>query len=120
MLDVRSAEMARVTFARVWLGIRTLLESSRGKRTYAYVLFNGIFHSAVFTWLGLYFSERYGLSSAGIGLALLGYGVPGFLMGPIIGRLADRVGRSVLIPIGVGISAASGLGLSLNSPVILA
>jgi predicted MFS family arabinose efflux permease len=68
----------------------SLLRPGRGRRTYAYVLLNAIFHSGVFTWLGLYFTQRYGLGEVGIGLALLGYGVPGFLLGPPIGRAADR------------------------------
>jgi hypothetical protein len=57
----------------------------RGRRTYAYVLLNAIFPSGVFTWLGLSFTQRYGLGEVGIGLALLGYGVPGFLLGPPMG-----------------------------------
>jgi predicted MFS family arabinose efflux permease len=120
ILNVRPADGGRITFAGALMGTRNLLQSSRGKRTYGYVLFNGIFHSGVFTWLGLYFSQRHGLTEVGIGLALLGYGVPGFLMGPAIGRLADRVGRSLLIPIGVGISAASAFGLSVESPIVVA
>jgi predicted MFS family arabinose efflux permease len=69
------------------------------------VLLNSVFHSGVFTWLGLYFSRRYGLGEVGIGLALLGYGVPGFLLGPTIGRAADRWGRRWLVPAGLGIAA---------------
>lgn len=82
-----------------------LLGSGLGRRTYAYVLLNSVFHSGVFTWLGLYFSRRYGLGDVGIGLALLGYGVPGFLLGPPIGRAADRWGRRWLVPTGLGIAA---------------
>jgi len=62
----------------------------------------------VFTWLGLYLQHRFGLGEVGIGLALLGYGVPGFLLGPLIGRrLADRRGRARLIPPGVAVGACS-------------
>jgi predicted MFS family arabinose efflux permease len=59
-------------------GYLALLKSARGRRTYVYVLLNAMFHSGVFTWLGLYFARRYDLGETGIGLALLGYGVPGF------------------------------------------
>ena len=83
----------------------SLLGPGRGRRTYAYVLLNAVFHSGVFTWLGLYFSRCYGLGEVGIGLALLGYGVPGFLLGPPIGRAADRWGRRWLVPAGLGIAA---------------
>jgi predicted MFS family arabinose efflux permease len=94
-----------------------LFHSPRGRRTYAYVLLNGIFHSGVFTWLGVYFAERYGLGEIGIGLALLGYGIPGFLFGPLIGRAADRVGRRRLLPIGFAIGGVSAAGLAFSVPL---
>lgn len=97
-----------------------LLRSKRGARTYTYVLLNSIFHSGIFTWLGLYFSRNYGLNEIEIGLALLGYGIPGFLLGPVIGRLADKWGRSYLIPIGLSIGGLSVAALELNLPVIAA
>lgn len=96
-----------------------LFHSPRGRRTYAYVLLNGIFHSGVFTWLGVYFAARYGLDEIGIGLALVGYGVPGFLFGPLVGRAADRVGRGRLLPIGFAIGGASAAGLAFNVPLAL-
>ena len=97
-----------------------LLAGWRGARTYTYVLVNAIFHSGVYTWLGLYFAERYRLGEIGIGLALLGYGVPGFVLGPIIGRTADRWGRRRLIPAGLGIAALAGVTLTFSTPVLLA
>lgn len=95
-----------------------LLDSARGRRTYGYVLLNGVFHSGVFTWLGVYFAERFGLGEIGIGVALLGYGVPGVLFGPVIGRAADRWGRARLLPIGLSISGLSAVALA--APVSLA
>ena len=71
----------------------------------------------MFTWLGLYFAERYQLGDAGIGLALLGYGIPGFLLGPTIGRAADRWGRRWLIPAGLALAAG---GLALDVPLGIA
>jgi len=97
---------------------KQLLRSFRGARTYAYMLLNSIFHSGVFTWLGLYLEREYGLGPAAIGLALLGYGVPGFLLGPVIGRLADRVGRARLIPIGLLIGGGAAVALVLNPPTV--
>lgn len=99
---------------------RALLGSWRGRRTYACVLLNAIFHSGVFTWLGVYFSRRYGLGEVGIGLALLGYGVPGFLLGPPIGRAADRWGRRWLIPSGLAIGGVAAAALVLDVPLVLA
>ena len=94
-----------LTFGNAFRGYAALLQNPRGLRTYTFIMINGMFHSGIFTWLGLYFSQRYGLGDRGIGLALLGYGIPGTLLGPAIGRIADRVGRSVLIPLGLLIAA---------------
>jgi len=98
----------------------SLLRPGRGLRTYAYVLLNSIFHSGVFTWLGLYFARRYGLGEIGIGLALLGYGVPGFLLGPPIGRAADRWGRRWLVPAGLGTAAVAAGSLIIDVPLVVA
>lgn len=110
----------RAPFATILRNFRNLLVSPRGATTYGYVLLNGVFHSGVFTWLGAYFKERYQLGEVGIGIALLGYGVPGFLLGPVIGRAADRFGRRFLIPAGLLISAVAAGCLLLNLPVVAA
>jgi predicted MFS family arabinose efflux permease len=99
---------------------RSLLGPGRGRRTYAYVLLNAVFHSGVYTWLGLYFVRRYGLGEVGIGLALLGYGVPGLLLGPTIGRAADRWGRRWLVPAGIGIAAIAAGILLLDVSLVVA
>jgi predicted MFS family arabinose efflux permease len=108
------------TVRDLFRGYRELLGTPRGLRTYSYVLVNSIFHSGVFTWLGVYFERRYGLGPVGIGLALLGYGVPGFLFGPVIGRAADRWGRARLLPIGLGLSAVGAAALILDLPLTVA
>ena len=101
-------------------GYKDLLRSPRGRRTYGYVLVNSMFHSGVFTWLGVYFERQYGIGPAGIGLTLLGSGVPGFLFGPLIGRAADHWGRARLLPIGLLISALAAAALMFGVPMILA
>ena len=88
-----------------------LLSTTRGKATYSYVLLNSVFHGGVYTWLGVYFATRYGLDEIGIALAIIGYGIPGFLHARAIGRAADRWGRRWLIPAGLLISVVSILGL---------
>lgn len=110
----------RPSLAEVFGGYRSLLGTRRGARTYGYVFWNAIFHSGVFTWLGLYFSERYRLDEVGIGLALLGYGIPGFLLGPIIGRAADKWGRKRLVPAGIAIAALVAAALMTNPPLLVA
>lgn len=114
------SQIAGVTLSTAFAGYRRLLSSARALRTYAYVVLNGVFHSGIYTWLGLYFSQRFQLREVGIGLALLGYGVPGFLIGPVIGRAADKWGRRFLIPAGIGIAAIAAGLLALPSPLIVA
>ncbi|MBC7846903.1 MAG: MFS transporter [Flavobacterium sp.] len=109
-----------LTFDKVFYGYRQLFVGQRGKRAYIFVLLNGIFHSGIFTWLGLYFQKVYSLDSLEIGLAILGYGVPGFLLGPYIGKLADRKGRRKLLPLGLAISAISVFILAFDIPLYIA
>jgi predicted MFS family arabinose efflux permease len=109
-----------LTLTKVFNGYKVLLSERRGKIAYTYVLLKGIFHAGVFTWLGLYFEKVFGLSGVAIGFAIMGYGFPGFILGPFIGKLTDRKGRSKLLPIGLAISALSALILSLSIPLYLA
>lgn len=97
-----------------------LLRARRARRTYAYVLFNAVLHAGIYTWLGVYLVDRYALSEAGIGFALLGYGIPGFLLGPLVGRLADERGRARLIPLGLTVAAIAAGVLAVSIPVGLA
>jgi len=101
-------------------GYLSLARQRRGFQTYAYVLLNGLFHAGVFTWLGLYFKERYQLNEWEIGFAILGYGLPGFILGPVIGKMADRQGRRWLIPLGLLISALAAFSLAFHLPLLLA
>lgn len=110
----------KLTLKEVFNGYHQLLSAKRGKTAYIYVLLNGIFHAGVFTWLGLYLKETYQLSNVQIGIALIGYGLPGFLFGPYIGKLADKKGRSKLIPLGLILSAVSALTLVFNIPLSVA
>src|SRR6185312_8685696 len=99
-------------------GYTALLSLSRGRHTYSYVLINAVVQSGVYTWLGVYLHLRFGLGETGIGLALLGYGIPGLLFGPVIGRLADRHGRSRIIPAGVALTGICSLLLAVPLPLI--
>jgi predicted MFS family arabinose efflux permease len=102
---------------KVIAGYWELLTSARGARTYTYIFLNSMFHSGVYSWLGLYFWQRYHLGDEGIGLALLGYGIPGMLFGPFFGHLADRVGRKRIIPFGILIGALAGAALIPRAPL---
>ncbi|MTV26434.1 MFS transporter [Nitriliruptoraceae bacterium ZYF776] len=93
------------TLAGMLAGFCAILSEPRARRTYAFVAINSIFHSGVFTWLGLYFVRRYELDEVGIALAIAGYGIPGFLFGPWIGRAADRWGRRWILPAGLAVGS---------------
>ncbi len=99
-------------------GYWSLITSKRGARTYSYILLNSMFHSGVYTWLCLYFSQRYHLGDEGIGLALLGYGIPGMLFGPLFGHIADRVGRRRIIPLGILVGALAGAAFIPQAPLL--
>jgi predicted MFS family arabinose efflux permease len=71
-----------------------LLPTPRARHICSYVLVNAVLHAGIFTWLGLYLTQRFELGEWAIGRTLLGYGIPGFLLGPAIGHLADRYGRA--------------------------
>lgn len=107
-----------LTMSKIINGYYLLLAQRRGLRTYFYVFCNGIFHAGVFTWLGLYFKDNYGLNEWQIGLALMGYGLPGFIFGPIIGKAADKYGRRLLLPFGIIISALSVGLLVFHLPIV--
>ncbi len=87
-------------------GYRSLLSTGRGRAAFLLVGVNGAFHSGVFNWLGPYFHDVYGLGEVKIGLALLGYGVPGLLLGPTVGRWADRFGRRWMVTLGLLLASA--------------
>lgn len=98
----------------ILVSFRSILSTARARRTYFYVLLNGMFHSGIFAWLGYFFYKNYELNQLHIGLALLGYGIPGLLFGPLLGRLADRYGRNKIIPVGLFLGAVTVLLLSQN------
>lgn len=96
---------------------RHILSAPRARHTYGYVLLNAVLISGVFTWIGVYLHRRFDLGELQIGLTLLGYGVPGLLFGPVIGKLSDRYGRRYIIPSGLGVTAVCALMLALPLPL---
>ena len=106
--------------AEVARGYLHLFSNPRAARGYSFIFLNGLFHSGIFSWLGLYFSRRYHLGDTGIGLALLGYGLPGMVLGPVIGKLADRIGRKRLIPAGILLAALCSAAMIPRSPLLWA
>lgn len=115
-----AAKTPSLTLSNIFQGYCALVANVRGARTYFYVLLNSLFHSGVYTWLGVFFVRRYHLGEVGLGLALLGYGVPGFILGPVIGRWAARWGRRWLVPLGLAIAAIAAALLIPRVPVFVA
>jgi multidrug resistance protein len=95
-----------------------ILKLPRARRTYTFVLLNSMFHSGIFAWTGYFFFKNYQLDEKGVGLALLGYGIPGLFLGPYLGKMADRYGRNKIIPIGITLGALSVVLLSMQYPLM--
>lgn len=96
-----------------------LLRTSRARRTFSYVLVNAVLHFGILTWLGVYLHQHFQLNETRIGLALLGYGIPGLALGPVIGHLGDRYGRARIIPLGLTITAGCIVVLSTEPPLAI-
>lgn len=96
-----------------------ILKLPRARRTYTFVLLNSMFHSGIFAWTGYFFFKNYQLDEKGVGLALLGYGIPGLFLGPYLGKMADRYGRNRIIPMGITLGALSIVLLSLQYPLMI-
>jgi EmrB/QacA subfamily drug resistance transporter len=79
-------------------------------------LLNGIARGAVLFLLIFFLQGPYGQDPLRAGLMLAPFGVAFMIIGPLSGRLSDRVGSRVLAPVGLGISALGLLGLSTVDP----
>lgn len=97
-------------------GYKNLLNSRRAKFTYGYIFLHGSFHSGIYTWLGLYLVQRYGLEQTQIGWSLLAYGISGILTAPLMGRLADYYGRKVILICGLILAGLSSTVLIFSIP----
>lgn len=106
-------------FRVMYKSLKEIFCMPRGWRTYLFVFFNGMFHSGVFAWTGYFFYKNYHLNGKEIGFALLGYGIPGLLFGPVLGKLADRYGRNRIIPLGILVGALSAILLSMNYSLLV-
>src|SRR5947209_2103077 len=79
-------------------------------------LLNGIARGAVLFLLIFFLQGPYGQDPLRAGLMLTPFGAAFMLIGPLSGRLSDRVGSRLLAPVGLGISALGLLGLSTVGP----
>jgi EmrB/QacA subfamily drug resistance transporter len=68
-------------------------------------LLNGIARGAVLFLLIFFLQGPYGKDPLTAGLMLIPFGAAFMIVGPLSGRLSDRVGSRLLTPIGLGISA---------------
>lgn len=108
-----------LTFKDMISAYRNIFQLPRARQTYIFVLLNSMFHSGIFAWTGYFFFKNYHLNEKGVGLALLGYGIPGLLLGPFLGKLADKYGRNKIIPMGICLGAFSAFFLGMNYPLLV-
>ena len=79
-------------------------------------LLNGVARGAVLFLLIFFLQGPYGQDPLRAGLLLIPFGAAFMVIGPLSGRLSDRIGSRILAPVGLGISALGLLGLSTVSP----
>lgn len=79
-------------------------------------LLNGIARGAVLFLLIFFLQGPYAQDPLYAGLMLTPFGAAFLIVGPLSGRLSDKVGSKVLAPIGLGISALGLLGLAFIQP----
>lgn len=79
-------------------------------------LLNGVARGAVLFLLIFFLQGPYGQDPLAAGLMLTPFGAAFMLIGPLSGRLSDRVGSRLLAPIGLGVSAIGLLGLVMVQP----
>ncbi len=75
-------------------------------------LLNGIARGAVLFLLIFFLQGPYGKDPLTAGLMLIPFGAAFMIIGPLSGRLSDRVGSRLLAPIGLAVSSVALLGLS--------
>ena len=101
------------------IGYRDVLRQPRARRVYTFIVLGGLCSSGIASWFGVYVHERFGLGSLAIAGTYLAAGVLGGVS-PLVGALADRVGRGRLIPGGLATMALGALMLALQGPLGLA
>ena len=101
------------------LEYRCILDAPRGGRTLALIFANGAFHGGIFAWLGVLLASRYHLDEMGIGLVLLGYGIPGLFFGVVIGSWGDQYGRRYVVPSGFFLASICALLLATRSTPLI-
>jgi EmrB/QacA subfamily drug resistance transporter len=79
-------------------------------------LLNGIARGAVLFLLIFFLQGPYGQDPLRAGLLLTPFGAAFMLIGPLSGRLSDRIGSRILAPVGLGVSSLGLLGLSTVTP----
>jgi len=112
----------RTTGDSLWsygMEYRCVLDTPRGGRTLAFIFANGAFHGGIFAWLGVLLASRYQLSEVGIGLVLVGYGIPDLLFGLVIGSWGDRYGRRYVVPIGFLSASICAFLLAVRSTALI-
>src|SRR5437588_1038473 len=75
-------------------------------------LLNGVARGAVLFLLIFFLQGPYGQDPLKAGLMLIPFGAAFMIIGPLSGRLSDRVGSRLLAPIGLGVSSLGLLGLT--------
>lgn len=113
--EVRASE-SRDPHAQFMAPYGRLLRQGASARTYAIILFEGIFLLGSFSYLGTLLSERYGLSFLGIGGVMTAFGIAAVIGGRLSGAVAARLGRRNTIVAALGLAALADVLVLLGEP----
>lgn len=95
--------------AKFWEVYRHILKNSSSLRIYILVLFEGVFLTGSFSFLGAFIKAQFDFNNFLIGLIMTAFGVMAIIGGRISGKMAGRWGRKITIVIGLTAAALANL-----------
>jgi predicted MFS family arabinose efflux permease len=93
-----------------------LLRQKESARSYAVILFEGIFLLGSFSYLGALLVERYGLSFLGVGGVMTAFGIAAVIGGRMSGKVASRLGRRNTVVAAIALAALADAIVLLGAP----
>ncbi|MCX5780913.1 MAG: MFS transporter [Firmicutes bacterium] len=95
--------------AKFWEVYRNILKNNSSLRIYILVLFEGVFLTGSFSFLGAFIKAQFDFNNFLIGLIMTAFGVMAIIGGRISGKMAGRWGRKITIVIGLAAAALANL-----------
>lgn len=112
---VRATE-ARDAHAEFLAPYGRLLRQKASARTYAIILFEGVFLLGSFSYLGALLVERYGLSFLGVGGVMTAFGIAAVIGGRTSAKVASRLGRRNTVVVAIALAALADALILVGGP----